>query len=180
MKEINIHLVLSEEAYNYCRKVNAEIRKITKSEIVFNNKSPMIPHISLIRGHIQDDNAISEIADLTQSIVSEFDSPKLLIHSPYLATNGNHYILSDVSAGNIFSELRQKLFSQLTSQLIQPQNSKTETPHITLGYIDDKQEEVQDYLETVEAEFDFSSPAVEISEEGNRGTCINSLYNFDF
>jgi 2'-5' RNA ligase len=179
MKKINIHLVVNEEAYNYCREVNAEICKITHSEITFNDHSPMIPHLSLLRGDVKAKNAIQQVADLTQSVATEFESPQLRVHSPYIASHSGHYILSDISAEEPFQALRKTLFQQLTPQLITPQNSKTETPHLTLGYIQNQEQEVQSYLETVKAEFDFYSPAVEISEEGDRGTCINSLFRFN-
>ncbi len=50
MVRLNIHLALDEQTIQFCRQVNANIRRIAKSAIVFNDTSPMIPHITLVMG----------------------------------------------------------------------------------------------------------------------------------
>jgi|ERR1035441_3088072 hypothetical protein len=179
MRKINIHLTLDKRATVYCYEVNRGIRGITTSIIEFGPSAHMIPHISLIMGQMRDDAGLITIAKITQDAVSDESAIVFSVDPPYLEDVRNRYVFSDVRAGGAFENLRRKLHSLLNEKHLDVQTDYAEMPHLTLGHVDDHKDEVREYLRGVRAGFSICCPAVEISDAGPKGTCINSLYKFD-
>jgi 2'-5' RNA ligase len=178
MPKLNIHLTLDNKTLNYCRQVNAGIRKITESVIIFDHKSPMIPHISLIMGELDDNYSVAQLAQIVKKTISHVRPFQFRVLSPYMENVRNRYIFSDVQSGETFGMLKTKLHEVLGSKVLHSQNDYSEVPHITLGHAEEKHEEIRKYLSGVKANFNFTSNAVEVSEAGPKGTCINSLHIF--
>ncbi|MFW6359133.1 MAG: 2'-5' RNA ligase family protein [Chroococcales cyanobacterium] len=179
MRKLNIHLVIKDKALRFCQEVNRGIQGITNSEIVFDQDSPMIPHLSLIRGELDGDASLEDVKELIPDAIATFSSLSLYLHSPYLESDRNSYVLSDVEGGKALKDLIHQLYDSLCPNLIHPQSQGNDNPHITLAYINANPEAVRQYLSEVKAEFEFESDAIEISDSGERGTCINSLAQFD-
>jgi 2'-5' RNA ligase len=175
-RKLNIHLMVPDVALQYCLQVNKGIRDITDSVIVFDETSPMIPHVSVLMGELDENNSLEEVAELTQDALSSVAPIKFYVHPPYLENVRNRYVFSDVEGGQPFMELKRRLFSLLGERYLQSQSDYTEQPHLTLGHVEDKRNEVRIYLNTIQAGFTFVSDTVEISDAGPKGTCINSLY----
>lgn len=180
MENINIHFVLNETARQYCQEININLREITPSAIIFDENSPMRPHISLIRGVVESSSTLEEIAEMAKQIVLKYEPIKLYVHPPYLENNNNSYILSDVYGGEQAKHLQEDLYSQLSANFAEIKTKQADIIHITLGAVSEKEEQVRAYLQEVKADFSFLTPALEISNEGEKGTCINSLYQFTF
>ena len=179
MTKVNIHLTLDGRAIDYCYKVNSAIRGITESIITFGPTNEMIPHISLIMGILIDDASLPMVAKLTREAVSNESIVVFNVEPPYLEDVRNRYVFSDVRTGNAFENLKRKLQSVLDGKYLNVQTDYTDRPHLTLGHIENKKDEVRDYLRGVPANFSVCCPAVEISNVGPKGTCISSLYKFD-
>jgi 2'-5' RNA ligase len=180
MRKINIHLTLDSRALAYCHEVNAGIRRITTSIIEFSESSRMIPHISLIMGQLLDHVTLEEVARITAEVVSTEKVLVFRVDGPYLENVRNRYVFSDVHGGDAFLNLRQRLHARLNGSHLVVQSDYTEQAHLTLGHVEDRREEVRAYLQSVRAGFDVRCPAAEISDAGPKGTCVNSLFRFDF
>lgn len=179
MRKVNLHLSLDQRGRDYCYSVNAGIRRITTSIIEFGEGSSMIPHISLIMGQILDHKPLEEVASITGEIISAENGVVFKVEDPYLENVRNRYIFSDVHGGEAFSNLKQRLHAQLSGTYLAVQADYTEQPHLTLGHVEDNREKVCAYLRSVRAGFYICCPAVEISDAGPKGTCVNSLFRFD-
>jgi len=179
MAKLNIHLTLSREALSYCQLVNNGIRQITNSIIIFDENSPMIPHISLIMGELDNKYTINDLIQKVKNFSLKTNSLHFHINPPYIENVRNRYIFSDVDCSDEFSILKKRLYKLLGSKILHCQTDYTEIPHITLGHIEDKAEIVKNYLVDIKADFDFTSSSIEISEAGPKGTCINSLAIFE-
>lgn len=177
MRKINIHLTLDERGLAYCYEVNSRIRAITESVIEFGPGSPMIPHISLIMGQLRDDE-LRNISEITASAVGGEAPLAFFVDAPYLEDVRTRYIFSDVRDGDNFMRMKRKLHSSLDGKYLDVQTDYTEVAHLTLGHVENRKDEVRKYLGGVTAGFSIYSPAVEISDAGPKGTCINSLYKF--
>jgi len=179
MRKINIHLTVDESALTYCREVNAGIRKITNSIIVFDDESPMIPHISVIMGKIDDNQTLSEIADVAGNLLSDWRPLIISVGPPYLENVRNRYVFSDLDGGQAFKKLKQEFHRALKARYLHVQTDYTDQAHLTLGHVEDKRDEVRRYLSQVQADFEFVSKELEISDAGPKGTCINSLFKYE-
>lgn len=178
MRKINIHLTLQEDAIEYSRSVNMAIRNITCSEIVFDESSPMIPHITLVMGMVRDNISLEEIATITRRMAAETKPIRSIIRPPYLETKRNRYVFSDVFDGEILAKLKRDFYTTMVPEFLTTQSDYTDQPHITLAHVTEKQEKVVALLQTFSQSIVSTSPEIEISDTGSKGTCINSLYKF--
>ena len=176
MAKINIHFTLDAQTREYCRTINTEIRKLTNSIIIFDDNSPMIPHISLVMGELDPNYTIEHIASTIRNVSGYLKPMTFCVLSPYLETVRNRYIFSDIDTDTAFSSLKRQFHDLLNPKYVLAQNDYTEVPHITLGHVEEKQEKVREYLASVKTDFTFTSEHIEISEVGLKGTCINSLF----
>jgi hypothetical protein len=177
-RKINLHLTVPEVARDYCVAVNRGIRAITDSVIVFDKDSPMIPHVSLLMGQVDESTSIEEVAALTRGALDAVQPIKVYVHPPYLENVRNRYVFSDLEGGESLLELKQNLFELLGQKYLHSQSDYAEQTHLTLGHVEENRNEVRIYLNTIGAGFTFVSTSVEISDAGPKGTCINSLYTF--
>lgn len=177
-RKLNIHLMVPDVALRYCIEVNKGIRDITDSVIVFDQTSPMIPHVSLLMGELDESSSLEEVARLTQNALTGIAPIRFYVHPPYLENVRNRYVFSDVEGGQPLMELKRALFDLLGGRYLHSQSDYTEQPHLTLGHVEDRRNEVRIYLNTIQAGFTFVSDTVEISDAGPKGTCVNSLYKY--
>jgi hypothetical protein len=176
MRKINIHLALDPRGLAYAREVNAGIRRITNSIIEFREASPMIPHVSLMMGELLEQATLEEVSRITREVASSQCALVLEVGNPYMESVKNRYVLSDVHAGEVYASLKKKLFALLKGTHLITESDETEKGHLTLGHVENHREEVQEYLRNVRAGFEMRCPAIEISDVGPRGTCVNSLF----
>jgi hypothetical protein len=176
MRKINIHLALDKPAIEYCMEVNAGIRSISDSVIVFDVNSPMIPHISLVMGTLLNDVDLLMIKKVVEEAASEFQPIQFHVFPPYLENVRTRYIFSDVEDGKGFVNLKNKLQQSLQDKYMCIQNDYSDQAHLTLGHIENNREEVKKHLHQIRANFDFLCTEIEFSDVGPKGTCINSLF----
>lgn len=181
MRKINIHMKVDEVTEEYCQKVNAGVREITDSIIVFGKETSMIPHITISMGELNEQkNSIDDVVTIVKETISKLSPIQFWVHSPYLENVVNQYVFSDVDGGSVFKDLREELTMKLGREHLDNIGGSygEQAPHLTLAHVIEKQQEVRTFLKTIKAEFGFDSNSIEISDVGPKGTSINSLYVF--
>lgn len=182
MRKINIHFTVDDKTIRYCRNVNARIRDITSSTIVFNENSSMIPHITIVMGEFDENKfSLDQIWKVVSNNIKNARPIKFYIPKPYLENSVNRYVFSDVDGGRSFLDLREQIKNIMQNGYLENMGGSygEQPPHLTLAHIENEQDKVRSYLTTTKAGFTFTSKRVEISDVGPKGTCINSLKIYD-
>jgi hypothetical protein len=136
----------------------------------------MIPHVSLIMGVLRPGSALEDVIDAARAIFSDYPAPTVRIGPPYLEDIRGRYIFSDVLNADDIVAMRGRIADRVAGVHLEVQTDYTEQPHLTLGHVEDRSEEIRRYLATVPVEPEILCPAVEISDVGPKGACINSVW----
>jgi hypothetical protein len=176
MRKINLHFAIDARGTAYCERVNSGIRQITPSVIHFGEGSTMIPHISLIMGVLREGSSLEDLIATAGESFSSHRAPIVRIGPPYLEDVRGRYVFSDILNAEDIVATRQRLAARVAGIHLDVQTDYTELPHLTLGHVEDRSEEIRRYLATVPVESEIACPAVEISDVGPKGTCINSIW----
>lgn len=179
MVKLNVHLAVDERTVQFCRLVNAGIRNIADSSIVFDDHSPMIPHVTLAMGELSASKTLEGLILATKTLAYGAQSLTLNLGRPYIGNLMGRYVLCDVEENPKLTELRKVfLDSLLISYLIAP-DMYSEIPHLTLANIEAQQDQVRTYLATIKSLPQILCTQIEISHVGPKGTCIDRLFAID-
>lgn len=175
--KLNIHLSLDQEAQRFCREVNAGIRSIVESTIIFDENSPMIPHITLVMGELSPSCTLADLSLLTTSISKRYFSLKIRFGKPYVENHKNTYIFMDAEHNHELLELRRDFAERALGSHLLSSEKYSETPHLTLANIRATEKEaVGAYLQSLQPALEVVCNAIEISHVGPKGTCIDSIF----
>ena len=84
MVRLNIHLVVDEQTEQFCRQVNANIRRITDSVIDFSGNYPMLPHITLVMGEVVPSQSFADLTKAIKALMQEVKPLTLQLSQPYI------------------------------------------------------------------------------------------------
>src|SRR5579884_2729991 len=96
MVRLNIHLVVDEQTGAFCRQVNANIRRIARSAIVFSERSPMIPHITLVMGDFVPSQAFEALTRATEMVAQKMRPLMLKLTQPYIDPLTGRFVLCNI------------------------------------------------------------------------------------
>jgi hypothetical protein len=177
---LKIYLVPDEHTLQFCRYVNAAIRRLTDSAIVFGTDAAMIPHITLATGDLAAPTTLEDLAVATQRLAGHVQPLTLRLGRPYLEPVHAGYVLCDVQHQRDVQTL-SKLVRQTTRgacPLMREARSSLGT-HLTLAHIEACYEEVHTYLQSVQPPTQVLCSRIEIARCGAHGTCTDRLFGCD-
>lgn len=178
--KINIHIPIRGEANRYCMEINKAVRQLTKSDIDFSPNSFHIPHITLYMGYVNSESdfdlAMEKIHQLTMSIPSTI----IKLTKPYLKEPKKNYLFIDTNKTTELIKLKEEVKS-VCNNIIEPLDWDVvgETPHITLAYIQNGFNQVNNLLSSFNRELTLDFNSIEISYCGPRGSCIGTIRAFE-
>ena len=179
MARLNIHLALDEQTVAFCRWVNANIRGIAKSAIVFSEKSPMIPHITLVMGDFVPSQNFEALTRATEMLAQKVRPLTLKLGQPYIDLLTGRFVLCDIEEHPALTELRKMMRETLLGKYLTTPYANPREPHITLAHIYTCQEKVESYLQSIHELPSVVCSEIEISHVGPRGACVSRLFDLD-
>ena len=179
MPGLNIHLGIDEQTVEFCRQVNTNIRCFARSAIVFSEKSPMIPHITLVMGDFVPSQTFETLTRATELLARKVRPLALKLGQPYIDPSTGRFVLCDVEEHPALTELRKMIREALLGKYLTTPYANPREPHLTLAHIYTGQEKVQSYLQSISELPEVVCPDIEISHVGPRGACVGRLFSFD-
>ncbi len=175
MVRLKIHLAPDEQTVQFCRQVNAQVRSITDSAIVFSETSPMLPHITLAMGELLPSQTFAALTTGIQTLAQEVQPLTLRLSQPYIEPVHGRYILCDIQENSALTALRTRLSERILGTYLTTQESRSFVPHLTLAHIDAQREQVHASLQLVKVISQTICAHIEIAHVGPKGTCIDGL-----
>ncbi len=174
MGRLKIHLPVDEQTVQFCRRVNAEIQKITASTIVFDDTSLMIPHITLVLGELVPTQTFDGLAKLTQALAQQAKPLTLKISQPYI--DSRSFVVCAIQENPALTALKTSLRENIMGVYLTTHVPRTDVEHVTLAHIDAQHKQVKAYLNSLQELPEVVCTRIEISHNGPKGTCIDSLF----
>ncbi len=120
MLRLNIHLALDEQTTQFCLQVNANIRRITNSAIVFSNTSPMIPHITLVMGDCVPSQTFEALTKATETLVQKMKPLTLKLDQPHISPLKGRFVLCNIQEDSALTALRMMIGDVYRSSICFP------------------------------------------------------------
>ncbi|PIE45352.1 MAG: hypothetical protein CSA45_03145 [Gammaproteobacteria bacterium] len=176
--KINLHLPVFGAINDFVLKSNRRILEITESEINFSPSSFQIPHITLAMGFIHSIKDYEAICYKISDFANHLPSLDLTFEQPYIRKPGNKYVFIDVNPANKIIKLKKELNSLIKSDFESVKwDILNEPPHITIGYINDKQKEIEkEFYQTPEVTMTVNQ--INLSFTGSRGSVLGIIKEF--
>jgi len=178
MLRLNIHLALDEQTTQFCLQVNANIRRITPSAIVFSNTSPLIPHITLVMGDVVPSQTIEALTKAVNRLAQPMKSLTLKLDQPHISPLKRRFVVCTLQEDPALTELRMLMRENMLGTYLSTPYAHPRPPHITLAHIYRRQEQVQAYLKSIHELPQAVCSHIEISRVGPLGTCVDRLCAF--
>jgi 2'-5' RNA ligase len=173
---LKIYLAPDERTEQFCRDVNARIRGITDSAIVFSETSLMIPHITLLMGELAPTQTFDALTSAVEALVRGVAPLVLRPSQPYIEPLQGRYVVCAVQENPALNELSERMSKALLDTYLSGRGARPFAPHLTLAHIDAQQDRVRAHLCQVEAIPLTTCARVEISHVGPRGTSVDRLF----
>ena len=174
MVRLKIHLPVDEQTVRFCRRVNAQIQRITDSAIVFSDTSLMIPHITLVVGELVPSQTFEGLTKLTQALAQQVKPLTLKLSQPYI--DPRSYVVCAILEDPTLMALRTSMCENIMGAYLTTRIPRFDITHLTLAHIDAQQEEVNTYLNMIQEIPQVVCTRIEISHIGPKGTCIDRLF----
>jgi 2'-5' RNA ligase len=180
MVRLKLYLVPDEQTIQFCCTVNAGIRRLTDSAIVFGTDSPMIPHITLATGFLVPPHTIEELTSVTKRLAQRMKPLTLGLGQPYLEPVHEGYVLCGIEEHQDLQTLTKQVSETMRGAFpLMRDLRSTIGAHITLAHIDAQYDEVHTYLQSVKVPPQVVCTHIEIARCGEHGTCIDRLFGCD-
>lgn len=176
MVRLNIHLAVDEQTVQFCRHVNANIRRIANSAIVFSDTSPMIPHITLVMGDFVPSQTIEALTRATETFAQQVQPLLLKLSQPYIEPLKGRFVLCNIQENPVLTELRKMIRENILGTYLTTPYAYPRAPHITLAHIYAHQEKVHSYLQLINEAPQAVCSHIEISHVGPKGACVDRLF----
>lgn len=179
--KVNIHIPIRGNMLGYCMALNSKINKIASNGINFSPSSFQVPHITLYMGFIKDNADFISMMSSVYEISKELTAFEIYPTNPYLKKPKRHYAFIDTEQSELIIELK-RLVKKKVEKYIEPLpwDVVSETPHITIGYIKEDFELVEDIFNYYERGPVFHANAIEVSFCGPWGSCVGTIRTFEF
>ncbi|MBC7784274.1 MAG: 2'-5' RNA ligase family protein [Burkholderiales bacterium] len=177
--ELNIHLHLPDAIAQLAISLNRKINKVASGEIHFSDPQQHIPHLTLTMGDLSQDVAVDTVLARARELAARLSQLRLATTHPYLARPSRKFVFLDVTPKPTVQEMKRSAYDAFSDLLTIPWAGQPDNdPHITVGYILQK----QDVVETLLSQEQFSSQgdvvSIGVAEMGRRGTCVRLLQSF--
>src|SRR5438270_14096100 len=96
MVRLNIHLAVDEQTAQFCRRINANIRRIANSAIVFSDKSPMIPHITFVMGDVVPSQTFEALTKVTETLAQKVKPLMLELSQPSFEPLKGRFVVCNI------------------------------------------------------------------------------------
>lgn len=176
MVKLNIHFAVDEQTAQFCRQVNANIRHITNSTIVFSGKSRMIPHITLVMGDFVPSQTFDALTTVTKALAQGVKPLTLKLGQPYIEPLRGRFVLCDIQEDSALTELRTMMRENILGTFLTTPFPHPRAPHLTLAHIYTRQAKVYSYLKLINEMPQPVCSHIEISHVGPMGACVNRLF----
>ena len=176
MVRLNIHLAVDEQTVQFCRQVNADIRRIAKSAIVFSDTSPMIPHITLVMGDFIPSQTFEALTTVTETLAQKVKPLTLKLSQPYIEPLKGRFVSYNIQEDPALTELRQMMRENILGTYLTSPYARPRAPHITLAHIYTRQEKVDSFLKLINEIPPVVCSQIEISHVGSMGACVDRLF----
>ncbi len=175
-RRLNVHLTVDLMTAGYARRLNEAIRALSDSLIVFDDASPMRPHITLVMGEAMDSEPSAAMQDALSVAVkaSRATVLSLELERPYYVA-GTGYVLADVAPMNTLDSLIACVRGALVPRFVQAQDREGWVPHVTFARVDPGVPAVDRHVESQHPHGPVIASAIEVSNVGPAGSCIDGL-----
>ena len=176
---LKLYLAPDAQTLQFCRSVNAGIRRLTNSAIVFRDDSPMIPHITLATGCLVPPCTFEELTDVTQRLAGRVRPLTLSLGQPYLDPVHTGYVLCAIGEQPDLQLLRKLVRQAMPDAFLPLRKVGSRGSHVTLAHIAARHDTVHSYLQQVEVIPQMVCDRLEIARVGHHGTCTGRLFVCD-
>jgi 2'-5' RNA ligase len=179
--KVNIHIALRGDIVKYCIKLNNQIQAITPSQVDFSPSSFQIPHLTLEMGLVKNDNDFCELMNSVADFASELKPFTVIPLSLYLAKPSRNYAFVETDKVVEILHLKSLAKDKFKKWIIPLEWDVSKAiPHITVGYISNHFDELEDLLNDFKTGPQWTADAIEVSYTGSRGSCIGTIRTFEF
>jgi hypothetical protein len=99
---------------------------------------------------------------------------------PYLLKPKNDYIFMDTIQENLILKIKRELNNSIEHLLLPLEWNVVEaTPHITVGYINKNQIEIETLLNSLDNPPNWTANAIAVSFCGGQGSCLGTIKSFE-
>ncbi len=174
--KINVFLRLNKKTTAWVNNFSSKV-VLTKDnqEIVFAKNSLLVPHISLIKGFLNNGNDLSKIKKIVKNVASQFkkisvDFSKLVI------TEDNKWIMLYLENNQELQKLIESLKTELKSYIT---IKAYDAPHITLAKSNDFSK-LETLIKSYNLPSKFVSSGIGVGLCGNAGVVLKVLHKANF
>lgn len=174
--KLNVHYCLPQAVFDAVIRLNQRIMEVAPSDISFAPKSFMLPHLTIYMGFCEDNHAIESTLEYFCRFVADLHPQKVSIGQPYLKHDRRNWVFTDIEPISRLIETK-RLFSTGTEDFMTSLNWDVvnEPPHVTLAYIRENHDLVEDLLKNWDGPDTAIFDTVGISFAGARGSCLGHI-----
>lgn len=179
--KVNIHIALFGEISRYCINLNKDIQKITKSLIDFRPASVQIPHLTIEMAYVKTEDSFKNLMKDLYDFATDLSPFEVQAQRPYFPRPQKDYLFVSTNRDELIIEIKRKAKRKF-KDWVEPLgwDVSKEAPHITVGYITDKQKEVEHLIEQYPIGPRWVADTLEISYVGVKGSCLGTIRSFAF
>lgn len=179
--KVNIHIALHGDIARYCIDLNKRVQLITPSQVDFGPNSFQIPHLTIEMGYIKGDEEFKNLMNEFYSFSCELSSFEVAPQKPYIFYPKRNYVFVDIGKNELILDIKRKAKERFKNWIIPLDWDVSKgTSHITIGYITDKFNEVEQMIEEYSIVPKWIANIMEISYTGTKGSCIGTIRSFEF
>ena len=179
--KVNIHISLRGDIVKYCFGLNKEVQSITKSQVDFSPASFQIPHLTIEMGYVKTERDFKNLMNDISDFAKELSAFEVVPQKPYLSKPKRNYVFVDTDKDELILTIKEKAKEKFKEWIVPLEwDVSKATPHITVGYITDNYDQVEELIEDYTTGPNWIANTIEISYTGSRGSCIGTIRSFEF
>lgn len=180
--KVNIHLNINGELLALCKRINKEVANQENNYIIFNEKSIIVPHISLFMGYINSFEQFEFVLEAAHDFASQTKSVCVDPTRLYISDTSftlSKYLLLDILQNEEIRQYKHYFFNMLYDN-IKPMEWDfiNEHAHITLNCFDKVPRRIEKILDKYHEFPNCNINDIGISISGKKGVCFGNLKTF--
>ncbi len=177
-KRFNIHAQFDNCSLAQIVELNKEINRLCSSEIIFDQDSPHIPHITLLMGNLFDIESLNQVCNSLGRFAKETEEFTYSISKYKLMEPEKKYLFAFPEPSLIIYEIKKNLFKTVGEFLTFDKHGTQNTiPHLTLAYFKENNDTLAKVIKFKRIIGKINKIA--IAETGRKGTCVNIIEEFN-
>jgi hypothetical protein len=172
--KINVAIPVSGDVLAACVRINAQVRRLTSSDIQFGQDANSSPHVTIAMGQVGELRQWIRLQETVIAMSKELRSFSIRVGMPYRESETGRYIVGDIIGAGEFRTWRDAV-RMATSGLFADEARTSDEPHLTIAHIVDRQVDVDRILEREGPLGSCIVDSIEISHGGPKGRRLEIL-----